>query len=123
MTLTEAVKANRKRKFEEGLMTKAEYERTLIPRGPEFIAPMVVYLCLDQADYINGQVFHVEKGRINTYYFGEDLKSLHKGGDGMFDLDELIEDVPTSLMNGITPVVPPVKMAEAVKAGDLKKTA
>ena len=120
MTLTEAVKANRKRKFEEGLMTKAEYERTLIPRGPEFIAPMVVYLCLDQADYINGQVFHVEKGRINTYYFGEDLKSLHKGGDGMFDLDELIEDVPTSLMNGITPVVPPVKMAEAVRSGDRK---
>ena len=40
-------------------------------------------------------MFHVEKGRINTYYFGEDLKSLHKGGDGMFDLDELIEDVPT----------------------------
>jgi NAD(P)-dependent dehydrogenase (short-subunit alcohol dehydrogenase family) len=118
MTLTEAVKANRKRKFEEGLMTKAEYERTLIPRGPEFIAPMVVYLCLDQADYINGQVFHVEKGRINTYYFGEDLKSLHKGGDGMFDLDELIEDVPTSLMNGITPVVPPVKISEAVKASD-----
>jgi NAD(P)-dependent dehydrogenase (short-subunit alcohol dehydrogenase family) len=121
MTLTEAVKANRKRRFEQGLMTKAEYERTLIPRGPEFIAPMVVYLCLDQADYINGQVFHVEKGRINTYYFGEDLKSLHKGGDGMFDLDELIEDVPTSLMNGITPVVPPVKMSEAVKAGDTRK--
>jgi 3-oxoacyl-[acyl-carrier protein] reductase len=118
MTLTDAVKANRKRRFEQGLMTRAEYERTLIPRGPEFIAPMVVYLCLEQADYINGQVFHVEKGRINTYYWGEDYKSLHKGGDGMFTLDELIEDVPTSLMNGITPVVPPVKMAEAVKAGD-----
>jgi 3-oxoacyl-[acyl-carrier protein] reductase len=117
MTLTEAVKANRKRKFEEGLMTRAEYERTLIPRGPEYISPMVVYLCLDQADFINGQVFHVEKGRINTYYFGEDYKSLHKGGDGMFTIDELIEDVPTSLMNGITPVVPPVKMAEAKKAG------
>jgi NAD(P)-dependent dehydrogenase (short-subunit alcohol dehydrogenase family) len=123
MTLTDAVKANRKRRFEQGLMTRAEYERTLIPRGPEFIAPMVVYLCLEQADYINGQVFHVEKGRINTYYWGEDYKSLHKGGDGMFTLDELIEDVPTSLMNGITPVVPPVKAAEAVKAGDVKKTA
>jgi 3-oxoacyl-[acyl-carrier protein] reductase len=118
MTLTEAVKANRKRKFEEGLMTQAEYERTLVPRGPEYIAPMVVYLCLDEADYINGQVFHVEKGRINTYYFGEDYKSLHKGGDGMFTIDELIEDVPTSLMNGITPVVPAVKMDDAVKAGD-----
>ena len=34
MTLTDAVKANRKRKFEAGLMTKEEYERTLLNRGP-----------------------------------------------------------------------------------------
>ena len=46
-----------------------------------------------------------------------------QGGDGMFTVDELIEAVPTSLMNGITPVVPPVKVSEAVKAGDAKKTA
>ena len=121
MTLTDAVKENRKRKFEAGLLTQEQYERYQIPRGPEYIAPMVGYLCLDAADYINGQVFHVEKGRINTYYFGEDRTSLCKGGDGMFTIDELIEDVPNSLMSGITPVVPPVKMSEAVKAGDLKK--
>jgi 3-oxoacyl-[acyl-carrier protein] reductase len=121
MTVNDAVKENRRRKFESGLMTKAEYERTLLPRGPEYIAPMVAYLCLDEADYINGQVFHVERGRINTYYFGEDYKTLHKGGDGMFTLDDLIEAVPGSLMNGITPVVPPVKKSEAIKAGEAKK--
>ncbi|MEA3156334.1 MAG: hypothetical protein QOK44_3923 [Betaproteobacteria bacterium] len=121
MTLTEAVKENRRRKFEAGLMTKEQYDRTLVPRGPEFIAPMVAYLCLDEADYINGQVFHVERGRINTYYFGEDFKSLHKGDDGMFTIDELIETVPASLMSGIVPVVPPVKMNEAMKSGDMKK--
>ena len=43
----------------------------------------------------------------------EDFKSLHKGGDGMFTIDELVEDVPNSLMNGIVPVVPPVKRSEA----------
>jgi 3-oxoacyl-[acyl-carrier protein] reductase len=121
MTVNDAVKANRKRRFEAGLMTKAEYERTLLSRGPEYVAPMVAYLCTEQADYISGQVFHVERGRINTYYFGEDLKSLHKGGDGMFTIDELIETIPASLMNGIVPVVPPVKMSEAVKSGDVKK--
>jgi enoyl-[acyl-carrier-protein] reductase (NADH) len=121
MTVNDAVKENRRRKFESGLMTKAEYERTLLPRGPEYIAPMVAYLCLDEADYINGQVFHVERGRINTYYFGEDYKTLHKGGDGMFSVDELIEAIPGSLMSGITPVVPPVKKNEAVKAGEAKK--
>ncbi|MCC7487526.1 MAG: SDR family oxidoreductase [Burkholderiales bacterium] len=117
MTLTDAVKANRKRRYESGLMTKAEYERTLQPRGPEYIAPLVAYLCLDEADYVNGQVFHIERGRIHTYYFGEEMKSLHKGGDGMFTIDDLIETIPGSLMNGIVPVAPPVKMSEAVKAG------
>ena len=121
MTVNDAVKANRKRRFESGLMTKAEYERTLLPRGPEYIAPLVAYLCLEEADYINGQVFHIERGRIHTYYFGEELRSLYKGDDGMFTLDELIETVPGSLMNGIVPVVPPVKMSEAVKSGDVKK--
>jgi NAD(P)-dependent dehydrogenase (short-subunit alcohol dehydrogenase family) len=121
MTLTEAVKANRKRRFETGLMTKEQYQLTLVPRGPEYVAPLVAYLCLDQADYINGQVFHIERGRINTYYFGEDYKFLYKGGDGMFTVDELIETVPGALMSGIVPVVPPVKMSDAVKSGDATK--
>ena len=121
MTLTDAVKENRRRKFEAGLITKEQWERYQTPRGPEYIAPMVAYLCLDEADAVNGQVFHVEKGRINTYYFGEDRTSLCKGDDGMFDLEELINDVPNSLMSGVPHVVPPVKMSEAVRAGDVKK--
>jgi hypothetical protein len=31
--------------------------------------------------------------------------------------------VPGSLMTGIVPVAPPVKMADAVKSGDVKKSA
>jgi len=120
MTLTEAVKANRKRRFEQGLMTKEQYDLTLVPRGPEFVAPVVAYLCTDQADYINGQVFHAERGRINTYYFGEDYRFLYKGDDGMFTVDELIETVP-GMMSGIVPVAPPVKMSEAVKSSEEKK--
>jgi hypothetical protein len=41
----------------------------------------------------------------------------------MFSVDELIEIVPGSLMNGIVPVVPPVKMADAIKAGESKEKA
>src|SRR5688572_26353768 len=58
MTLTPEVKENRRRKFEAGLMTKEQYDLTLQNRGPEYIAPMVAYLATDQADYINGQIFH-----------------------------------------------------------------
>ena len=42
------------------------------------------------------------------------LKGHWKGGDGMFTVDELIETVPGSLMSGIVPVVPPVKVGEQV---------
>ncbi len=121
MTLTDTVKENRRRKFEAGLMTKAQYDLTLVPRGPEYIAPMVAYLATDEADTVNGQVFHVERGRINTYVFGDDYKFLHKGDDGMFTVEELIETVPGSLMNDIVPVVPPVKIADAVRAGEARK--
>jgi 3-oxoacyl-[acyl-carrier protein] reductase len=120
MTLTDAVKENRRRKFENGLMTKAEYERTLLNRGPEYIAPIVAYLCMDEADFINGQLFHIERSRIHTYYFGEEYRSLFKGGDGMFSVDDLIETIP-GLMSGVVPVVPPVKKEDAVKSGDVKK--
>jgi hypothetical protein len=66
-------------------------------------------------------VFHVERGRINTYVFGDDYKFLHKGDDGLFTVEELIETVPGSLMSGIVPVVPPVKMADAVSSNAAKK--
>ena len=120
MTLTDAVKENRRRKFENGLMTKAEYDRTLLNRGPEYIAPIVAYLAMEEADYINGQVFHIERSRIHTYYFGEEYRSLFKGGDGLFSVDDLVETIP-GLMSGVVPVVPPVKMADAVKSTDVKK--
>jgi len=122
MTLTPEVKENRRRKFEAGLMTKEQYDLTLQNRGPEYIAPMVAYLATDQADYINGQIFHVERGRINTEIFGDDFKFLHKwDNEGMFTVEELIESVPGSLMTGIVPVVPQVKMADAVSSTAPKK--
>jgi hypothetical protein len=39
----------------------------------------------------------------------------------VFTVEELIQKVPESLMNGIVPVVPVVKMQDAVKASEVKK--
>jgi hypothetical protein len=69
----------------------------------------------DGADAINGHVFHVEKGRINTYYYGEDFKTLTNDGS-VFTVDQLIAQIPSSIMSGITPVVPAVKREDAVKS-------
>lgn len=112
MTINDAVIENRRRKLESGLMTQEQYDRASRPRGPEHIAPMSVYLCTDQAQDVNGHVFHVERGRIHSYYYGEELKALHKGGDGLFTVDELIEDIPATIMSEAARVAPPYQ-AEA----------
>ena len=109
MTLTDAVKANRLKKYEAGLMTREQYERTLIPRGPEYIAPLVGYLATPGAWAISGQNFHVEKGSIHTYWFGEEQRVLVHGADAMFSVDELERAVPEGLMNGLPPIVPKEK--------------
>lgn len=124
MTLTPEVKENRRRKYEAGLMTKEQYELTLQNRGPEYIAPMVAFLATEDAYYINGQVIHVERGRINTELFGEDSRFLHKWeNEGMFTVDELIQSVPNALMSEVTPVVPVVKPADAVRGSEKKAAA
>ncbi|MEZ5764360.1 MAG: SDR family NAD(P)-dependent oxidoreductase [Xanthobacteraceae bacterium] len=120
MMMNDAVIANQKRKLESGLISQEQYDRFFAGRGPEHIAPMVAYLATDQADIINGHLFHVEKGLINTYVYGDDHRAIYNDGS-LFSVGELIERVPTTIMVGLTPVVPAVKMKDAVKAGDLKK--
>jgi NAD(P)-dependent dehydrogenase (short-subunit alcohol dehydrogenase family) len=120
MMMNDAVIANQKRKLEAGLMTQEQYDRFFVGRGPEHIAPMVAYLCTDGADVINGHVFHVERGRINSYYYGEDFKTLTNDGS-VFTVEQLIEQIPATVMQGLTPVVPTVRMQDAVRVGDEKK--
>ena len=71
MTVNDAVIANWKRRVESGLLTQAEFEARMAMPGPEYIAPMVAYLCTDAAKDANGQIFHAEKSLIHTYYYGE----------------------------------------------------
>jgi hypothetical protein len=75
--------------------------------GPEFVAPMVAYLCTDAAKDVNGQIFHAEKSHYHTYYYGEVSRSIYKyENNGEFTVDELIELIPASLMAGIPNVAP-----------------
>ena len=107
MTVNDAVIAGWKRRLDSGLLTQAEYDNRMAMPGPEYVAPMVAYLCTDAAKDINGQIFHTEKSLIHTYYYGEVARSIYKYTDGgMFSVDELIKTVPGSLMAGIPNVAP-----------------
>lgn len=107
MTVNDAVIAGWKRRLDAGLLTQAQYDARMAMPGPAFVAPMVAYLATDAAEDINGQLFHAERSRIHTYYYGEEARSIYKyDDDGMFSVDELITMVPEGLMQGIPNIAP-----------------
>jgi NAD(P)-dependent dehydrogenase (short-subunit alcohol dehydrogenase family) len=75
-------------------------------RGPDMVAPMTVYLLLDEAWNINGRIFQVSGGHVGLL---PDLyppfRNIYK--HGRWTLDELRMVVPTQLMAGIQNPAPP----------------
>jgi NAD(P)-dependent dehydrogenase (short-subunit alcohol dehydrogenase family) len=74
-------------------------------REPEYVAPMVVYLCTDRAWNINGQGFGVSGGTISLLHHPVPYRTMFK--PGMWTLEELERDVPGFLMQGIANPAPP----------------
>ncbi|MHB8375478.1 MAG: SDR family NAD(P)-dependent oxidoreductase [Dehalococcoidia bacterium] len=74
-------------------------------RDPEYVAPMVAYLCTDDAWNINGQIFHVAGGSVGVAWQPMPMRTLWK--PAMWTLDELVAAVPRQLMAGIANPAPP----------------
>lgn len=107
LTVTDEVKAGFKKRFDTGLITKERYEQVTNMPGPEFIAPLVAWLCTDAAADVNGQNFRSLKGKIATYQEPAERACLFKvENDGMFTLDDLDQHFMTTLMAGVTNPAP-----------------
>jgi NAD(P)-dependent dehydrogenase (short-subunit alcohol dehydrogenase family) len=75
-------------------------------RGPEMVAPMTVYLLLDEAWNINGRIFQVAGGHVGLLQdMYPPFKNIYK--HGKWSLDELRMLVPQQLMNGVVNPAPP----------------
>ena len=79
-------------------------------RGPEYIAPMVVFLCTDQAWNINGKIFACSGGSISLLHEEAPMRTITK--QGMWDVAELRDLVPARLMFGLPNVAPPPRDLE-----------
>lgn len=76
------------------------------PRGPDMVAPMTVYLLLDEAWNINGRIFQVAGGHVGLLQdMYPPFKNIFK--DGKWTLDELRTLVPQQLMAGVVNPAPP----------------
>lgn len=106
MTFDDEVKTGMKKRLESGLITKEQYERFMSMPGPEHIPPIVVYLATEEAGNINGQVFHIEKGRVGIYSEPTEVRMTFNGGE-IWDVGELITLVPASLLIGYANPAPP----------------
>jgi NAD(P)-dependent dehydrogenase (short-subunit alcohol dehydrogenase family) len=74
-------------------------------REPEYVAPMVVWLCTDAAWNINGKVFNVSGGTISLSSEEVPLRQLNK--QGTWTIDELASLVPSALIRDLTNPAPP----------------
>ena len=86
-------------------------------RGPEMVAPMTVYLLLDEAWNINGRIFQVAGGQVGLLQdMYPPFKNIYK--HGKWTLDELRMIVPQQLMAGVVnPAPPPPDLAVPGRGG------
>ncbi len=109
MTDNETVKAGLKKRFEAGLITKAQYEEGINMPPPEGVAPLVVYLASDKGADINGQIFYAEAGKIAFYSEPRQIRTIFKNyqKEGLFSQEELERFVPQMLSEVYTNPAPP----------------
>jgi len=74
-------------------------------RDPEMVAPMVGYLASDDAWNINGYVFAVAGGSVSVLHHPTAQRTIYK--PAMWTVDELIEEVPRNLLQGVPNPAPP----------------
>ncbi len=100
MTMDEEVKARFTKLYEAGAMTKDQYEELVNMPGPEYVAPIVAYLCTEDAKIINGKVIGVSGGRVGVYSKPFELAGIYKDRkDGPWTMDDLVRLVPNTLMS------------------------
>jgi len=82
-----------------GWISEGERDHIENIHGPEGVAPFVVFLCTEEANYINGSIFNVEAGRICVMPEPDPVAVLYRDVDqeGIWSVEELIRMVPRSL--------------------------
>ena len=74
-------------------------------REPEYVAPMVVFLCTNEAWNINGKIFAVSGGSVSLLQEEVPMRTIVR--DGAWTMEELQDLVPMRLMFGLANPAPP----------------
>jgi len=97
MTMDDEVKARFTRAYESGMMNKEQYEEVMNMPGPEYVSPIVAYLCSEEGKILNGKVIGVQGGRVAVYSRPYEIAGLYRDAkkQGPWTVDELARLAPT----------------------------
>jgi NAD(P)-dependent dehydrogenase (short-subunit alcohol dehydrogenase family) len=69
--------------------------------GPEYVAPLIVYLAAGFAPEVTGCVFRVGAGKVGLYSHPSEIRSVYRDRkDGPWPLDELRALLPATILQG-----------------------
>ena len=107
MTMSEDVLANIAKM--QGLKDAKEAEKMIMASiSPEFISPLIIFLCSDEAANVNARVFIATGGKFGLYNEPEVIASVEKPGK-VWDPEELIKEMVakvTGKLVNVSPVQP-----------------
>ncbi len=107
MTMTEDVLANIAKLG--GLKDAKEAEKVFMSTAsPEFISPIIIFLCSEEAANVNGRVFLVGGGKFGLYNEPDVVASVEKAAQ-VWDTEELIKEMVAKVTGNLVNVAPPAK--------------
>ncbi len=97
----------RELRAQSGIASASFAAIALRPRPPEAIAPVVVWLCTDEASDVNGQVFYVSGGLVGLMSHPTPGRAITKAGADRWTVEELAQVFPSSLGMDLPNPAPP----------------
>ena len=117
LTLSPQMQEAARRARETGVRTEATDVIAMLEQMlPEHVAPLVAYLCTDEAAYINGQDFLVGGPQISMVTQPEFGKTIWNP-NGSWTLDELMRVFPATIGHGMKNQWPMQQPTERVATG------
>jgi NAD(P)-dependent dehydrogenase (short-subunit alcohol dehydrogenase family) len=100
MNMNDDVIANMKKMLEAGMITQEGFDEFMDLPGPEYLAPVIVYLATDEAAGITGKVIACGGGRVALYSDPVEIRALYKDykKEGPWTIDDLTKMVPRTLL-------------------------
>ena len=86
---------------EAGIIDEEMWQSYLNTPPPEYVAPIVGWLCSDAADYVSGHVLHAAGGQVSVWSSYVEERSIYRGDHKSADpwtLEELDQLVPRNLI-------------------------